>query len=119
MTIASNRTCPDHAVPCGAVPIRGNETGFGSAGFARLVSLPDVLSRLARLVRGRRAVRVLSSWNDSMLADIGLTRADIDRARALPVSAEPTSFLGLWVQERRAALRQTRREAARRAKRVR
>ncbi len=97
--------------PAAAARRLGREKGDMRAGFSRHLRFPTSLSRLARLFRGRRAIRVLASWDDAMLSDIGLTRADIERAHDQPLTADPTRCLESWVSERRSASHQLRREA--------
>ena len=55
--------------------------------------------------RHRRDVEVLSSFDDHMLADIGLTRADLRDAMAGPRWHDPTVLLLDRRRERRASRR--------------
>lgn len=52
-----------------------------------------------RALRHRREARILAGLNDHMLADIGLTRADVQDAFSEPLWRDPTSMLA----DRRAA----------------
>jgi uncharacterized protein YjiS (DUF1127 family) len=74
--------------------------------------LPNVGSMLWRLVtrtlkirRSRRLVMEMRDFNDAQLADIGLTRRDLDNALTLPSGEDPSHFL---VRARQNPLRGTR-----------
>jgi uncharacterized protein YjiS (DUF1127 family) len=58
-------------------------------------------------LRRRREAAVLASFNDRMLADIGLTRGDVHDAFAEPPWRDPTAVLVARVRERRAARRRS------------
>lgn len=59
-----------------------------------------------RAWRNRRVAWRLARLDDRLLADIGLTRGDIDRALSLPLSQDPTRELYRISWERRRAWRQ-------------
>jgi uncharacterized protein YjiS (DUF1127 family) len=59
--------------------------------------------RLERSIEHRRAAQALVRFDDRMLADIGLTRADLRDAYAVSVWTDPTSLLRTRALERRLA----------------
>lgn len=59
------------------------------------------VKRMAQALRHRRDMAILASVNDHMLADIGLTRGDVNDAFAEPVWRDPTAVLAARVHERR------------------
>jgi uncharacterized protein YjiS (DUF1127 family) len=60
---------------------------------------------VCEVLRNRRDAAVLASFNDRMLADIGLTRSDLHDAFAEPPWRDPTAVLVARAQERRTARR--------------
>lgn len=58
---------------------------------------------VCEILRNRREAAVLASFNDRMLADIGLTRSDLRDAFAEPPWRDPTAVLATRAQERRSA----------------
>jgi len=54
-----------------------------------------VFARLARAYKARRDFQSLRGASDHMLADIGLTRGQIDRALASPIWVNPSDRLAL------------------------
>jgi uncharacterized protein YjiS (DUF1127 family) len=64
---------------------------------------PVVLSAksVARSVRNRREALVLARLDQHMLADIGLTRSDINDAFSTPLWEDPTALLNERAIERR------------------
>lgn len=66
-------------------------------------NLLDVADRAAKLWTSRREVRHLALLEDHNLADIGLSRADIDWAMAQPWHLDATEGLAKRVDCRRAA----------------
>ena len=54
-----------------------------------------------RAWKNRRAFYRLGEMSDSQLADIGLTRADLNVVVGLPFSADPTAHLGSMAEARR------------------
>lgn len=86
-------------------------TGLGFAATARIRRLWKALTRLAtrhlarldRAMRNRQAMRVLARMDDRMLADIGLTRADLRDAFAQSPWCDPSNLLRARALERRLA----------------
>ncbi|PSC02722.1 hypothetical protein SLNSH_22625 [Alsobacter soli] len=72
---------------------------------ARLRPAGAVLSKAmgwpVRYWRARQHLAQLAGMTDVQLKDIGLTRADVISATALPRDEDPTERLALVVQERR------------------
>lgn len=62
--------------------------------------------RMAQALRHRRDMAILASVNDHMLADMGLTRGDVNDAFAEPQWRDPTAVLAARVHERRSSRRQ-------------
>jgi len=60
---------------------------------------------VCEIFRNRRDAAMLASFNDCMLADIGLTRSDLRDAFAEPPWRDPTAVLVARARERRAARR--------------
>ncbi len=75
---------------------------LAAAAMARLVAV-----RTAR--KNRRSVTRLLYWNDHMLRDIGLTRADLHSALAARFLDDPSERLASLQGESRAADRRRRR----------
>ncbi len=67
---------------------------------------------VGRALERRRVLAQLSSFDDHMLSDIGLTRSDLRDATSAPLLADPTRVLVLRATERRAAARLAQREKA-------
>ena len=85
-------------------------SGQGSR-LAALFSL--VANRIARLrmaIRNRRSVKLLVTWDDRMLNDIGLTRGDVVSAMSGPIGDDPGYRLSTLASERRHAERAAARE---------
>ena len=61
--------------------------------------------RLAEAWRHRNDATVLAAFDDRMLADVGLTRSDLNDALAEPLWRDPTSVLARRQRERRRARR--------------
>ena len=59
------------------------------------------LRRLSRACKNRRQARMLTTMDDRMLADIGLTRSDLRDAYAGPLWRDPTDMLNGRAQDRR------------------
>lgn len=57
-------------------------------------------SRLWKAWRNRRQVVMLVEADDRMLADIGLTRSDLNSALSSPVSEDPSFYLARARHER-------------------
>ena len=64
----------------------------GIVGFAR---------RVTNAIRNRNEAAMLGSFDDRMLADIGLTRSDVRDAYSEPLWRDPTTILASRVHERR------------------
>ena len=80
--------------------------------FARFFNhIRTGVRRLVKAYRNRRQVAELLSWDDRRLADIGLTRTDVELAMGMPVSQDPSMQLQRWALERRSAHVASRREA--------
>jgi uncharacterized protein YjiS (DUF1127 family) len=70
--------------------------------FASLLALvTHWLKALARMRRHRREARMLAGLDQHMLADIGLTRADVSDAFSEPFWEDPTALLRERAIERR------------------
>ena len=61
----------------------------------------QVFRRLARAWESRRALRELGAFDDRMLADVGLNRADLRDALAAPLWSDPTALLTRRRRERK------------------
>jgi uncharacterized protein YjiS (DUF1127 family) len=59
------------------------------------------LKQFARARRNRREARILAGLDRHMLADIGITRADLSDAFSEPFWEDPTAVLRARVNERR------------------
>lgn len=68
---------------------------------AEATGAASILSRLIRNWRARRAVTKLESFDDYMLRDIGVTRADVIWASSLPLSQNAALELEERAQQRR------------------
>jgi uncharacterized protein YjiS (DUF1127 family) len=73
---------------------------FSSSG-AGLGSLGSLLRRAMHHWNDRRTVTALSELDDYLLADIGLTRSDLDWALHQTSATLPSEELGRLVRERR------------------
>lgn len=69
---------------------------------ARLAGIGSRLGQIARGWKNRRAAATLAGFDDRMLADIGLGRADLNDALSEPVWRDPTAILATRAHERRA-----------------
>ena len=81
------------------LPIAGSTILRGFASVLALVA--HWLKRLAQAQRNRRDARVLAALDRHMLADIGLTRADVQDAFSEPFWEDPTALLRERASERR------------------
>src|ERR1700690_3300788 len=81
------------------LPVAGGTIARALALLLALVT--HWLKSLARLRRHRREARVLASFNQSMLADLGITRADLNDAFSGPIWEDPTAILRERAIERR------------------
>lgn len=81
------------------LPIAG---GALARAFLALVALVTYwLKQLARARKNRRDARVLAGFDHHMLADIGITRADLRDAFSQPFWDDPTALLRERALERR------------------
>jgi uncharacterized protein YjiS (DUF1127 family) len=55
--------------------------------------LVAVFLGVERILTWRRELAELSKLDDALLKDIGLSRADVERAHAMPVGADPWRLL--------------------------
>jgi uncharacterized protein YjiS (DUF1127 family) len=72
------------------------ESGSGRAGITSFIS------RAMRHWSDRRMVHAMAQLDDHLLADIGLTRSDLDWALHQPSSGRPSEELTRLAAERRA-----------------
>ena len=87
------------SAPYPVLPVAG---GALVRAFASLVALVTAwLKQLARARRHRREANVLARLDRRMLADIGITRADLRDAFSEPFWDDPTSLLRERALERR------------------
>jgi uncharacterized protein YjiS (DUF1127 family) len=90
-----------------AMSISSSTTHAAPRSVPRLSSVRDLLTWIAMLWQTHRDRRELAMLSDAMLADIGLTRADVERELARPI----------WNGIDYAALEATRERCARRTAR--
>ena len=76
---------------------------FGRALVAFGGRLVRRLKRLERVIEHRRSLQALARFDDRMLADIGLNRADVRDAFARSIWSDPTASLRARALERRLA----------------
>ncbi len=80
-----------------------------SGSFHAIAALGALVVRLGRrfadVWRHRNDAAMLGAFDDRMLADLGLTRADLNDALAMPLWRDPTSVLACRQVERRRARR--------------
>ena len=67
--------------------------GFAARIFAGADRLVQRLGALYQAYQGHRTARTLSALDERMLDDIGLSRADVDRAVYSPIFDDPRSEL--------------------------
>ncbi len=65
------------------------------------VRVIETTSNFLRAMKNRRAFYRLGDMSDWELADIGLTRADLNVVVDLPFGSDPTSHLGAMAETRR------------------
>lgn len=75
---------------------------LASARFSIVDRAVAAIARLSIVMKNRRDFRILAEMDDRELADIGLTRADLDAMSALPLTNDPTVFLGAAAHKRAA-----------------
>jgi uncharacterized protein YjiS (DUF1127 family) len=71
------------------------------AALALIAFVTDRLKRLAQARRHRREARALAGLDHRMLADIGITRADVRDAFSQPFWEDPTELLSERSSDRR------------------
>jgi uncharacterized protein YjiS (DUF1127 family) len=81
------------------LPIAGSTAARGLASAMALMI--HWLKRLSQAMRHRREARVLANLDRRMLADIGITRADVRDAFSEPLWEDPTALLRERAIERR------------------
>jgi uncharacterized protein YjiS (DUF1127 family) len=79
----------------------------GAAPSAGTAAMPRWLNWLSAIWRHRRDLELLASFDDHMLADIGLMRTDLHQAMAQPRWHDPTALLSDRRRERRESRRGT------------
>ncbi len=93
-------------------PTETNRLGRPASGSGLLLPLWQTFEYAGRLLearRGRREIRRLARNDDSLLADVGIARSDIESALMQPWHADPSQALALRVNCRKAASRWARR----------
>lgn len=86
-------------------------SSLGAAASGGLAGAFAILVRFARALHRRALLNQLGDFDDRMLKDIGLTRADLRDAASGPVWQDPTSVLVVRSVERRAGRRQAVRDS--------
>lgn len=74
---------------------------YVTAALRGLVMFGKLPKKALRSMRGWLAVRELAELNEHMLADIGLSKADLLAARATPLYEDPTRYLSDMSRARR------------------
>jgi uncharacterized protein YjiS (DUF1127 family) len=82
------------------LPLAGATLARGFIGLSE--QFARAANAVARAMRNRRDARILAGLDRHMLADIGITRSDVNDAFSAPFWADPTELLRERVQERRA-----------------
>ncbi|QFR34597.1 DUF1127 domain-containing protein [Ancylobacter sp. TS-1] len=90
---------------------------FGAAASGVLIAAVSGTLQFITAMARRRHLSQLGEFDDRMLRDIGLTRADLRDASSGPLWQDPTAVLVVRSVERRAARRLTARDALRDAAR--
>ncbi|MFG1294898.1 DUF1127 domain-containing protein [Xanthobacter variabilis] len=62
--------------------------------------LGSALIRFVNVLNGWKAFHQIADLDDARLADLGLTRSDVERARLTPVYRNPTAELAHAARER-------------------
>lgn len=86
-------------------------SSFGTMASALLVASSRAALGLARAVYHRHTLNLLGEFDDRMLKDIGLSRADLRDAASGPFWQDPTAVLVVRAVERRASRRHVARSA--------
>ena len=81
------------------LPLAGATLTRGFIGLA--VQATRLANAVARSFRNRRDARILAGLDHHMLADIGLTRSDVNDAFSTPIWEDPTALLRERALERR------------------
>jgi len=81
------------------LPLAGATLARGFTGLA--LQLSRLANSVARALQHRRDARMLAGLDRHMLADIGLTRADVSDAFSTPFWEDPTALLQERVDGRR------------------
>ncbi len=84
---------------------RAGRAGQFSPLIEALYSAGQLLGNFLEVQRGRREIARLASFDDTLLADIGIARADVDWALMQPWNADPSLALARRVDRRKAAAR--------------
>jgi uncharacterized protein YjiS (DUF1127 family) len=63
--------------------------------------LANQVKQVFRTLKNRRDAAMLAEFDDRMLADIGLTRSDVNDAHSVPLWQDPTTILALRAGEKR------------------
>ncbi|MGH6761890.1 MAG: DUF1127 domain-containing protein [Phyllobacterium sp.] len=79
--------------------------GFATSVFTMLAQFVRPIGKLVVARRNRKAVLNLNEWNDHMLHDVGLTRADLHAALGHSALHDPTAELGAMADARVKQLR--------------
>mgnify|MGYP002622254493 CR=1 FL=1 len=74
--------------------------GAGTRTVAAVARLTEAVRMLVRSLKNRREVNYLSRLSDHQLADIGLTRTDLEVAMHSPFKVDPTARLSRYAYER-------------------
>lgn len=85
-------------------------SGFLAAIAAATATVARTVINVLQALMHRRTVLEMASFDDRMLADIGLTRGDVHAALSLPLDADPSARLRILAVERRAGNRALARE---------
>ena len=81
------------------LPLAGATLARGFAGLA--AQAMNLANAVARTFRHRREARMLAGLDRHMLADIGITRSDVQDAFSSPFWEDPTTLLHQRAMERR------------------
>jgi len=88
-------------MPSHAEAVKSAAEPFGRTIAVALASVMTRIRSLAVAFRHRRDAAVLASFDDRMLADIGLTRRDVREAFSEPPWRDPTALLVNRIDRRR------------------
>ncbi|HOV04774.1 MAG TPA: DUF1127 domain-containing protein [Hyphomicrobiales bacterium] len=82
-----------------------------TAGMALFARVTRQVKNLWKNWHDRRALMALAEMPHRQLADLGVTRADLDAALLAPLNESPSTILRIRMTRRRAALRAIHRES--------